>query len=322
MYSLDYDISFEHNGRKFKLALLASVEITSDVMVLADSATITLPEAVLNQVLDLKGRIGRGAKVEINLGYDGNLKREFDGFIREIKTNDSSLTIECEDALFLFRKSVKDEILTNTNVSEICQSLIDQVDPSYTLVCDYDIGYEKFTIHQAEAYDVLKKLQSETKANVYFNTVAKELHVHFPYSEKGGDVKYAFDRNIETSSLEYKKAIDRKIEVVVEKIGKDGEITTVTSGTPGGEKFNIKVGEMKASDIQKIADAELIKRSADKYEGDFDSWLIPICRPTYTAEIRDPDYPEKDGQYYVSSVTTSFSESGGVRKIKLGNKLG
>src|SRR5690554_702319 len=302
MYSLDYDISFEHNGRKFKLALLASVEITSDVMVLADSATITLPEAVLNQVLDLKGRIGRGAKVEINLGYDGNLKREFDGFIREIKTNDSSLTIECEDALFLFRKSVKDEILTNTNVSEICQSLIDQIDPSYTLVCDYDIGYEKFTIHQAEAYDVLKKLQSETKANVYFNTVAKELHVHFPYSEKGGDVKYAFDRNIETSSLEYKKAIDRKIEVVVEKIGKDGE--------------------MKASDIQKIADAELIKRSADKYEGDFDSWLIPICRPTYTAEIRDPDYPEKDGQYYVSSVTTSFSESGGVRKIKLGNKLG
>lgn len=121
MYSLDYDISFEHNGRKFKLALLASVEITSDVMVLADSATITLPEAVLNQVLDLKGRLGRGAKVEINLGYDGNLKREFDGFIREIKTNDSSLTIECEDALFLFRKSVKDEILTNTNVSEICQ---------------------------------------------------------------------------------------------------------------------------------------------------------------------------------------------------------
>lgn len=322
MYSLDYDISFIHNGRKFQLVMLDSVKIVSDVMTLADTAKIVLPEAVLNKVLNINDRIGRGAEVTIKLGYDGELNNEFTGFIRDIVTNDSTLTIECEDALFLFRVPVKDEMMVNTNVSEICQRLLDQVNPEYTLVCDYDIGYEKFTIHRAEAYDVLKKLQSETKANIYFKTEEKELHVHFPYSEKGGEVNYAFDRNIESSSLEFKKAIDRKVEVTVEKIDKDGKITTVTSGTPGGEKFNLKVGEMKASDIQKIADAELIKRSADKYEGSFKSWLLPICKPTYTADVKDLDYPDKDGRYYVSAVTTSFSASGGVRDINLGIKLG
>ncbi|WP_107039970.1 hypothetical protein [Brumimicrobium mesophilum] len=321
MYSLDYDISFQHNGRKFQLYMLDSVEIESDAMILADSAKIVLPEAVLNQVLNINDRIGRGAEVNIKLGYDGNLQNEFTGFVQDITTNDSSLTILCEDALFLFRVPVKDELLVNTNVSKICQSLLDQVNPEYTLVCDYDIGYEKFTINRAEAYDVLKKLQSETKANIYFKTEEKELHVHFPYSERDGEVKYAFDRNIESSSLEYKKAIDRKVEITVEKIDKDGKITTVKSGTPGGEKFNIKVGEMKASDIQKIADAELIKRSADKYEGSFKGWLIPVCRPTYSADIVDLDYPEKDGRYYVSAVATSFSSAGGVRTIKTGIKL-
>ena len=322
MYSLDYDISFKHNGNKFQLQLLYAVEIESDVTVLSDTAKIILPEAVLNKVLNINDRIGRGAEVLIKLGYDQNFKTEFVGFIRDITTNNSALVIECEDALFLFRKSVKDEVLVNTNISEICQSLIDQVDPSYALVCDYDIGYEKFTIHRAEAYDVLKKLQSETKANIYFNTEEKELHVHFPFAEKGGEVKYSFDRNIESSSLEYKKAIDRKIEITVEKINKKGEITTVTSGTPGGEKFNIKVGEMKASDIQKIADAELIKRSADKYEGDFTGWLIPFIKPNYSVTILDPDYPYKDGRYYASAVSTSFSSGGGVRKIKPSIKLG
>ena len=57
------------------------------------------------------------------------------------------------------------------------------------------------------------------------------------------------------------------------------------------------------------------------YEGAIDTWLIPFVQPTYTAKIKDEDYPEKDGKYYVVGVNTSVSESGGKRTVKLGIKV-
>ena len=207
-------------------------------------------------------------------------------------------------------------------MKSIARLLVDQIDPSYTVLCDYDIAYEKFVVHQATAYDVLKKLQSETKANIYFNTEKKQLHIHPPYVEKGGEVRYSMQRNIEQSSLEYKRAIDKKIEVTIESTDIKGNTKKITSGTTGGDKVTIKMGSMSEADMRKIADAELLKRSADGYEGSFDAWLVPFVQPTYSAIVKDSDYPYKDGRYYVVSVTTNFSESGGKRTVQLGVKLG
>lgn len=322
MYQMDYDISFNYEGKKFQLGLLASVVVDKSVELLADMATIVLPESVLNKVLDIESKIGRGANVLIKLGYNGDLRNEFTGFVKDIQTNDSSLTIACEDALFLFRVQVPDRQLKPTSVSAIAQYLIDNVDPSFTLSCDFDLGYESFVINQATAYDVLKKLAEETKANIFFNTESNTLHIHPPFKEKGGEVKYSMERNIEASSLEYKKAIDRKAEITVESIDSNGKTRTVKAGTTGGETITIKVGSMSTVDMQKVADAELLKRSADSYEGSIDTWLIPYVEPTFTAKILDPDYPGKDGQYYVSKVTTTFDESGAKRSVTIGVKLG
>jgi len=321
MYDMSYDIQFNYNSKKYQLQLLDSVEIMSDVTLLVDTAVIVLPEAVLNKVLDITSKIGRGAEVVIKLGYNGVLNPEFIGYVTDVTTNNQALKINCEDALFLFRKQVADEQLISTSVSKICQKLIDQIDPSFTLVCDYDISYAKFTIQKATAYDVLKKLQEETKANVFFDTEKKELHVHFPFKEKGGEVKYAMDMNIESSSLEYKKAEDRKVQVIVESVNSNGKSTEYKSGDTGGETVNIKASNLSQDDMKKLADAELIKRSADGYDGSFDAWLLPICKPTYTCKLQDKDYPDKDGSYYVKSVKTTFSSSGGKRTINLGIKL-
>ena len=170
-------------------------------------------------------------------------------------------------------------------------------------------------------FDVLKKLAEETKANIYFNTEKKELHIHPPYLEKAGEVIYSMQRNVEKSSLEFKKALDRKVEVTVESTNVAGKIESYTAGTTGGDKVTLKVGSVSKADLKKIADAELIRRSADMYEGAIDTWLIPFVQPTYTAKIKDEDYPEKDGKYYVVGVNTSVSESGGKRTVKLGIKV-
>lgn len=321
MYTINWNIKFQTEGVTYELKTVDSIDIECSVDNLSDKAVITLPEAFMNQVFNIGNEVKRGSEVIIKAGYDDDLITEFVGFVEDVVNKDNSLKINCEDALFLFRKSVKDAVLKPTSLPKLAQILIDQIDPSYKLVCDYEITYEKFIIHQATAYDVLKKLAEETKANIYFNTEKKELHIHPPYIEKGGEAIYSMQQNIENSSLEFKKALDRKVEVTVEKTNLSGKIESFTTGTTGGDKITLKVGSVSTADLKKIANAELIRRSADMYEGSIDTWAIPFIQPTYSAKIKDEDYPEKDGKYYVVAVTTAINESGFKRTIKLGVKL-
>ena len=319
-YNLDWEIKFKTGSKTFKLLMLLECEIEKNVENLADVAVITLPEAVLNQALKVKDKIGRGSEVTIKAGYNGDLKTEFIGFVRDI-TTDGSLKIHCEDALFLFRKGIKDKMFKTTSVKQIADYVCSEIGEGYKVICDYDLNYEKFVIHQATGYDVLQKLQEETKANVYFNTEKKELHIHPPFTEKGGYVIYCMQKNIEKSSLEYKKAIDRKFELTIEKTKKDGTVVTEKIGQSGGETKTLKVGSLDAKSVKMRAEAEFKEFASDRYEGSFDTWLIPYCEPTYSAKIVDFDYSEQSAIYYVKATKVNISSSGGVRTITPGIKL-
>lgn len=321
MLNIDWYIEFKTDAKRYQLALMAECEIISSVDNLADTATIVLPEAVMNDVLNFDNKIKRGSEVLIQMGYDDNLKTEFVGFIQDITTNDSSIKILCEDSLFLFRVSVPDVEFKPTTLTQVGQYLIDNIDSTYALKCDYDINYEKFTIHQATGYDVLKKLQDETKANIYFNTELKELHIHPPYVEKGGEALYSMQYNIENSSLEFLNRLDNKVEVTVESTNIKGEVSEVISGTTGGDRVTLKVGSMDKASMQRIANAEVLRRSASGYEGSYDGWLLPFVKPTYSVRIKDEDYPDKTDWYYCKSVTTNLSDAGGKRTITPGLKL-
>lgn len=321
MYQLNWKIGFKSGKKRWKLGILSECQIEKSVKNLADTATIILPEAELNQVLNISNTIKRGFEVAINLGYDEDLKLEFEGFVKEIKVADSSLKIVCEDALFLFRKGVANKELKPTSVKQIAQYLIDQIDPSFKLICDYDIPYDKFTIYQATGFDVLAKLQEETGSDIFFDMKNKELHIHPAYTWKGGEVDFSMQDNIETSSLEYKSSEDRKVEITIESIGLDGKTISHTEGQAGGEKITKKVGRMSQDAVKILAKNEYKNKMAPGYEGSFDTWLVPYVEPSYTIGIYDEDYPEKDGRYYAESVSTSFSEAGGKRTITPGIKL-
>lgn len=324
MYEMNHDIRFKTDGKEFKLNLLNSVEIKSSVENLVDTATIVLPETVLNAVLNLEDKIKRGTEVSIKLGYDDDLKTEFEGFVTQLNNKSGSLNIECEDALFVFRKSVKDKQFKPAKVKDVLQYLIDEVDPSFKLEMDSDYGitYEKFTIYKAEAYDVLSKIQSELKANIYFDSASKTLNFHAPFKGEAGKVTYDMARNVETSSLEYKRAIDRKLEVTIQSTKTDGSVKEVKAGTPGGEQITMKVGAMSEADMKKVAETALIQRNADRYEGSITTWLQPFVKPSYRAKFKDDDYQERNGNYYVTEVNTSFGDGGGKRDVKFGIKLG
>ena len=321
-YNLDWEIKFKTGSKVYNLGMLLECEIEKNVENLADVAVITLPETVLNQALKVKDKIGRGSEVTIKTGYNGDLKTEFIGFVRDI-TTDGSLKIHCEDALFLFRRGIKDKMLKPTSVKKIAEYVCSEIGEGYKVVVEGDLAYEKFVIHEATGYDVLMKLQEETKYNIYFNTEKKELHIHPPFIEKkdNGYVIYCMQKNIEKSSLEYKKAIDRKFELTIEKTKKDGTVVTEKIGQSGGETKTLKVGSLDAKSVKMRAEAEFKEFASDRYEGEFDTWLIPYCEPTYSAKIVDFDYSEQSAIYYVKATKVNISSSGGVRTITPGIKL-
>ena len=317
MYKMSWDIKI--GG--YRLKMVEKVSIKRSVELLADTATVTLPATVFNKTISIEDKIKVGDAVEIELGYNDDLKTEFKGYLKSIKTDGGSLTLELEDDIYLFRKSVKDEEMKDASVRKILENICSQVG-GFSVSCDYDFTYDKFVINNATGYDVLKKIQDEASPNIYLKD--KVLHVHPQYAEIFGEARYDFGKNIERdgTDLKYKSEDERKLLVVVEGSNEKGETVSVEVGTTGGDKMTLKLpGVSSKSSLEQKAQSVLEQKVYTGYEGSFQSWLVPYVDAGYKVAITDPDYEVKNGTYYVISVETTFSKDGGVRKITLGKRL-
>jgi hypothetical protein len=320
-----YVMNFKIKVGKWLLQTLESVTITKSVLNLSDTAVIKLPGAYINESKQVEDKIGIGNSVEIWLGYGDELKLEFKGYLNIISTDGNSISLQCEDELYLLRKNLKNEQFASVSVKKLLENVIKQVNDgegtNYKVVCDYDFSYSKFTIFKATGVDVLKKIQDETKANIYFK--GGELHIHPVYSEIGNEtaVKYDFTKNIEKSELKYVMAEDKKIEIEVIMTMPDGTQKKQTYGTTGGEKKTVNIGAADASNLKAVAENHYNIWNYNGYEGNFTTWLIPYIEPTFKAEFKDAEYKKKEGVYYVTGAETTFSASGASRKVTLGKRI-
>ena len=316
MLRMDFDITI---GR-YRLKMVDQVKVKHSVEQLRDTATITLPAMVEGKALEVESKLHAGDSVTIRLGYDGNLQTEFAGYLKAINTDGGNLTLECEDAIYLFDKKVDDVELTEISMNALLEKVVSQVDPSYQVQTEFDFTWKKFVFYHATARDILKKVQDETKANIWFG--GNTLHVQPQYAQASGrTVVFDFARNIESSNLKYRKKEDKKLEVMVELTSAKGEKTEVKYGASGGKTIK-RVGHgVSEEEAKKIAENEYNLWCYDGYEGSFTGWLIPYVEPGDAVRLRDTDYPKKEGVYYVTGTEISFSKEGGKRTVSLGRWL-
>lgn len=318
MFAMDFDITLGN----YWLTAVEKVTVKRSVENLADTAQIVLPATENNRALQVEEQLSEGDPVVVRFGYNadqGELPIEFEGYIESIATDDGSIRINCEDEIYRFRRDLRDAVLTSVTVQLLLEHVAAELG-GFAVACDYEFRYDQFTIHQATGYDVLKKVQEDTRANIYLK--GKTLHVHPQYSELGKRVVYDFASNIEKSSLKYKDARQRNFQAIVEGTDAAGKTVKVIKGTPGGDKFTIKIpGVSDVATLEKRAEEELKIRAYTGYEGSFTGWLVPRAEPTDIAVLRDADYEYKNGAYYVVAVETSFEAAGGSRKVTIGKKL-
>lgn len=316
MYLLSWHITIG----KYSVQTLKEVKINTSVLNLSDTATIEMPGQYLNIWRKIEDKVHVGDAVTIQLGYDNDLETEFTGYLKRISRDNNSLVLECEDALYLLDKTVKDMEYKTITLKELLQKILTQVDPEMTVDCDYDFTYEKLVVFKSTALDVLKKVHDDTKANIWFE--GKTLHVHPVYQEQKGDKAVIYDTevNVQSNELKWKDKADKKVMVEVKFTKPNGELAKQEYGVSGGQKVTRYVDSNNESDLKKAAENEYNLWNYSGYEGSFTGWLVPVVKAGGSVRLRDKERPE--GKYYVTGVEIEFGQNGAKRKVTLGRKLG
>lgn len=304
----------------YRLGMLEKVEISRSVELLADTAVITLPAAEYNVALDVESKIRRGDSVVISLGYEETgMVEEFRGWVQRVGTDSGAITLECEDDLFKFRVGLKDQQKTGISLKDLLKLVVDGIGGGYDIDCSYSWTYEKFVINSATGFDVLKKVQEESGADIYIQ--GKTLHVHAPGEKVGKDVIYDFALNVQSCDLTYRRADERKVQVIVKAVMPDGKVKERHYGSTGGDKVTVKCATSDDASMKLRGESEHKRLTFDGYDGSITTWMVPYIQPGDCADLHDVDYEYKNGRYYVRAVKTEFGSSGGTREIELGFRL-
>ena len=316
---------------KYRLRHVEEIKITSSVETLADTATIKCPLNVFNKSLSISDKIRPGDAVEISLGYDNVLCREFKGYLKSIQTDGGNLTIDCEDDLYTFRCDMKDKQYSSVSLKQMVEDLVNTVnvhrqdigENPLSYECDYSFYYDKFTVATSTAFDVLSKIHDETHANIFIQESC--LYIQAPYSQMDKDVvRYSMQENIDRDgmNLKWRSLYEKKIKIVNKGKDAKGKVITVVVGEAGGDTITMQSkGVTTEANLQRIAQSVYDSKRYEGYEGDFTTWLSPFVTPGCSAQIKDADDDTKDGQYYILSVATEFGSSGAKRKIGLGKRI-
>lgn len=327
MFKMSYNIEIG----SYRLKHVESVKITRSVENLMDTATIVTPATVFNKALEVQEKLKASSPVKIQLGYDDNLKTEFEGYLKSVKTDGGSLTLECEDALYLFKGSVKNAEYKNITVKTLLQKIVLELesgnkelrDRHITINCQFDFSYEKFTTVNASGLEVLKKIHDEAKPNIFLKD--NVLHIQPLYFDMGlPTIAYNMAVNIDRDgmNLKYRRADERKLKVTAKGKNSAGKEISVTIGEPNGDTETINFpGVTTEEQLKKLAQIAHDGKVYEGYEGDFTAWLVPYIEPGYSVMLKDDDDEVKNGKYYVLKVDTTFDSSGGKRIIGLGKKI-
>jgi len=318
--------NIEIAGTKFKG--IHKVTIERSIYNLVQTATIEIPASgvIKNEneqtEVEVNERVSRGDRVTIQLGYDGDNKTEFKGFVDRI-VHGNPLKIECVDYIFTLKELDIGKTFKDVDISVILNEVLNGT--GYSIHPDTQEIQVKKLIAATDTGDkvrrdkVLKKLKDTLGIAVFFD-LQGQLYAGLHHVIDSGTVIHRLGWNTRDAgdNLKYHEAEDMKVKIKAINIMDDGSRIEATVGDTGGAERTLHFQDIESkSELEKLAKNRLEKYRYDGYEGTYPSFGIPYTEPTMTSEIQDPTYPERDGSYYIDSVKIEFGQSGFIRKNEI-----
>lgn len=290
-------------------------------------ATIKVPvTAVLKQEgkeptkIETAQKINVGDPVIIKLGYNGNLKEEFNGFVKRLNYT-VPLEIECEDWYWKLRYSSIKKSYPETTVKQLLNDVLSgtgaSVHPS-----SIDLSLKNTVINNKTGVWVLEKLKSDYGLTVFF-TIDGKCFAGKAYEVKGSSVKYRLRWNVlKDDDLKFYRAEDYKLKIEAKTYDRDGAKLEASVGSDGGEVKTLWFYNVSdQAQLKTLAEQELQRYSFDGYRGKIETFLIPFAEPGMIAIVDDQLYSERSGSYYIESTEVRFGTGGARREVELGIKV-
>lgn len=304
------------------------VEITKSVEELSDTAVIKLPTRFkIRQNGERKyteDTIKVGDKVIITLAYEGKYSGvEFVGYVKKISPK-IPIEIHCEDAIWLLRRKNINKVFVNTSLKEIVKEVVKDTPLELSsFMQGQDMPIDKWIVRNANGAQVLESLRKDLAQTVFIDDQGK-LYVGLQQlTNIGQTVVYDLNYNLVENNLEFKSKEERRIKIKYNYMNPTtNQKESVEVGDIDGEQREYTTSVVSdKKQLTAMANTEIEKLKYDGFDGEVVSFLIPYATRGMKAKLIDEEHPNREGNYFIKKVTTTFDTGGARRKSTLGNRL-
>jgi hypothetical protein len=295
---------------------VSRIRIQESIYEIGDRAIIELPRN-FGKLKDkpISDYISVGDKVEIQIGYNGDLQTEFTGYVSK-KGDALPLIIECEDETWQLKQSS----FVLSAKKRTAKELLREIAPGYMLdVPDLDIvkGFDR-----ASAFEIMRWIQQEY--GLICRIRDKRLTLGFTWDWKPGQTRHKLHRqkNVIKDRLAWKDKSEFKIRIRAYYMdGKHKKAVYVGDPEKGAKCSDVHTISASEADARNSARALFEKNSFDGFTGSLLSWGIPRTHAGDSLEYTDPVQPEKNGAYLIPKVEIDYSDAGWRRDTSVGLKV-
>ena len=322
----------------FRFSGVHEVRIKKSLHSYVQTATIKLPSTARiikkdrnsqpEQVITGK-QFKKGDPVVINLGYNGDLREEFRGFVQNMDLN-MPLEVQVEGYSYQLRNNNVNKSWKSTTVSEVMNEAVKGTDIKLHVENDLELINIVCSNHTgAEVLDFV--IKSSNRALNAFFIKPDMLWVGLAYLPNSSGIKDVFGADLVKYRLGWNVLRDNNLkerkptaEVTINIKNKK------TKRVKGSAKPPAQVGKIKSvllqqikstSDIDKLKQSLEAKANYTGYEGKMTTFLQPYAEPGWKAQIIDARYKERDGVYLIESIEVIYGMSGARRLVEIGPKI-
>lgn len=298
---------------RYIFTLVHKVSVESSWQNLTDTATILLPKNIKINYNQLRNEIKVGDRVEISAGYDFPANVVFKGYVIGILPK-VPIEIKCEDESWKLKQNTITDTIRNATV----QNVLNKYFKDYKTKC-LNTKLGTYQINKASKAQILKSLSDQYGLKSFFRNDV--LVVGLPYDKETAQKhKFAFQRNIKSHNLEYKRKEDIRIKVTAISNIPNGSKLEYECGDVDGEQRTLNYYNLSMNELKEIAHREMDKLKYDGYHGNFTAFFEPFVHHGDIVELIDYDETDKAGKYWVDAVSYEMGINGMSQTIKLGPK--
>jgi len=306
------------NREQIVIKKVTSVHIESGWKRLTDTATITIARNVpYFDKYKVKEVFKKGDTVSIELGYNGQFYKEFEGYVTEVSA-DIPIVIKCEDEMYQLKKIPVNVSIEHASLEELLLTIL----PGYDLdVLNVELGSVRFP--KTTVAKVLEYLKDEFSLYSYMK--GKQLVCGKVYADDSAllPIKLHLEKNVVNNDLNYRNKEDVLIKIIAISMQTYGDKLQVEVGDKYGleKKLQYPMNITVKAELTKAAERDLKKFKIDGFAGSITAYGIPVINHGNKVDLVSDLYPDRNGLYYVEEKVIDFDENGFRRKVQFGDKV-